>query len=86
MVAELAASLIAERQETGGGDGVRHSVETGAAVAAQAWDKSWEGKAAVHRERGTAQVEAWDADNMDPEDGRRCKRLRSDRPGSTYKG
>lgn len=81
----LAASLTGERQGTGGGEGVRRSgVETGAA--AQAWDKSWEGKAAVHRERGTGQAGAWDADNMDPEDGRRYKRLRSDRQGSTYRG
>ena len=81
----LAASLTVERQGTGGGEGGRHSgVETGAGV--QAWDKSWEDKVAVHKETGTGLAVAWDAGNTDPEDGRRCKRLRSDRQGSTYTG
>ncbi len=84
MVVGLAASLAAGRQGRGGGEGVRHSgVETG--VAAQERDKSWEGKAAAHRERDTGQAGAWE-DNTNPEDGRRCKRLRSDRQGSTCTG
>ena len=81
----LAASLTVERQGTGGGEGVRHSgVETG--VAAQGGDKSWEGKVAAHREKGTGQAGVWAADNTDPEGGRRYRRLRSDRRGSTYTG
>ena len=85
MVEGLAASLTVERQGTGGGEGVRHSaVETG--VAAQAWDKSWEGKVAGHRGRGTGEAGVRDVDNTDPGGGQRYKRLRSDRQGSTYTG
>ena len=83
----LAASLTVGRQATGGVEGVRHSrVETGAV--AEGRDKSWEGKAAAHRERDIGQVGASDPDNTDPdpEDGRRCKRLRNDRQGSICTG
>ena len=79
----LAASQVVARQGTGGGEEARHSkVETGGVA-----DKSWEGKAAAHRERDTGQAGASDPDNTDhPEDGRRCKRLRNDRQGSTCRG
>jgi hypothetical protein len=82
-VVGLAASQAVARPGTGGGEGVRHSmVETGGAA-----DKSWEGKASAHRERDTGQVGASDPDNTDHlEDGRRCKRLRNDRQGSTCTG
>jgi hypothetical protein len=79
-----AARPTVGRQEKDGGEGVRHlAAETGAVV--QAWGKSWEDKAVAHKERDTARVEAWDRDNTDPEDGQRCKRLHSDKRGSTCK-
>ena len=79
----LAVSQAVARQGTGGGEGVRHSmVETGEAA-----DKSWEDKAAAHRERDIGQAGASDPDNTDhPEDGRRCKRLRNDRQESIGTG
>ena len=86
VVVGLAALLAVGRQETCGGEEVRHStVETGAA--AHGRDKSWEGKAAAHRERDTGQAGALDhPSNTDPEDGRRCRRLRTDRQGNTCTG
>ena len=81
----LTASPTVERQGTSGGEVVRHlAVETG--VVEQAWDKSWKGKAADHRGRGTEEAEGRDVDNTDSEGGQRYKRFRSDRQGSTYTG
>ena len=66
-----------------GGEGRHSGVGTGAGVREE--DRSWEGKEVGRKERGIAQAEALDRGNRDPEGGRKCKKFRSGKQGSTCK-